>query len=61
MKQMVSSLTVGVLDISAVNFRSNCLAYPMKVLQKIQTFLPGFAAYKCDEVLLYCKVNKLYN
>lgn len=58
MKQMVPSLTVGVLDVSALNFRSDCLAYPMKVLQKIQNFLPSFAAYKCDEILLYCKVHK---
>ena len=60
MKQMVLSLKVGILDISALNFKSDSLAYPVKVLLKIQNFLPSFAAYKCDEVLFYCKVNKLY-
>ena len=57
MKQMLPLLTVGVLDVSASNFRFNCLNYPLTVLEKIQAFLPSFAAYKCDEILLYCKVN----
>ena len=60
MRQMVPLLTVGVLDVSASNFRIDCLNYPLTVLEKIQAFLPSFAAYKCDEILLYCKVNNLF-
>ena len=59
MKQMLPLLTVGVLDISALNFRISCLNFPLKVLENIQAFLPSFAAFKCDEILLYCKVNNL--
>ena len=59
MKQMVPFLTMGVLDVSALNFRNECINYPLKVLEKIQIFLPSFAAIKCDEILLYCKVSQL--
>jgi len=56
MKKMVLTHRIGMLKICAVDFQQTCLAYPMKVLQKIQVFLPSFAAQKCDGILMYSKV-----
>jgi len=57
MKQMVLSHRIGMLKICAINFQQTCLAYPVKVLQKIRVFLPSLAVQKCDEILMYSKVT----
>ena len=56
MEGMVLSFQVGIIEVKAVDYQTQCLTHPQKMMTLLEDVLPKLATSRCDQLGTEIKV-----